>query len=230
MKSIDIQWDDRGLVPAVVYDHVSHAPLMLAWMNEEALHATLETGLVHFFSRSRQRLWQKGESSGNTLRLVEIRTDCDNDALILRAQPAGPTCHTGRRSCFYKELDPTKAPPSLLGEDHGPQGADAAVLDRLFQVLCERRDKSDAEKSYTRALLEKGFAKIEAKIKEESDELLEVLAEGDESKVVHESADLLFHILVGLCARGIEVDRLWSELDRRFGTSGHEEKAARTKS
>lgn len=226
MIDLQIKWDDRGLVPAVVQDSENQAVLMLAYMNEEALKATLETGIVHFFSRSRQSLWKKGETSGNTLSLVEIRTDCDSDAIVVLARPAGPTCHTGTRSCFYKEIDPASA--EIAREDQGPQGARSAIADRLFQVLRERRDDSDPAKSYTRSLLDKGFPKIEAKIQEESEELLEVLADGDENKVVHETADLLFHVLVGLCARGIEIDSLWTELDRRFGVGGHVEKASRT--
>ncbi|MCP4446431.1 MAG: bifunctional phosphoribosyl-AMP cyclohydrolase/phosphoribosyl-ATP diphosphatase HisIE [Myxococcales bacterium] len=227
LEALAIKWDNKGLVPAVVQDHQSHAVLMLAYMNEEALTATLETGIVHFFSRSRQSLWKKGESSGNTLTLVDIRTDCDSDAIVVLARPAGPTCHTGTRSCFYKEVDPARA--EIAKEDQGPVGARSAIADKLFGVLCERRDDSDPAKSYTRALLDKGFPRIEAKIAEESGELLEVLADGDESKVVHESADLLFHMLVGLCARGIEIDDLWGELDRRFGVGGHQERASRSK-
>jgi phosphoribosyl-ATP pyrophosphohydrolase/phosphoribosyl-AMP cyclohydrolase len=227
MSKLEIKWDDSGLVPAVVQHHESYATLMLAYMNEEALTKTLETGIVHFFSRSRQSLWKKGETSGNMLRLVEIRTDCDSDAIVVLANPIGPTCHTGTQSCFFKEIDPATA--EIANEDQGPTGARSAIADKLFDVLCKRRDESDPEKSYTRSLLDKGFPKIEAKIAEESGELLEVLADGDESKVVHESADLLFHMFVGLCARGIEIDALWDELDRRFGVSGHEEKASRTK-
>jgi len=225
MKALEIQWDERGLVPAVVQDHQDHAILMLAWMNQEALDATLSTGIVHFFSRSRQRLWKKGETSGNTLRLVDIRTDCDSDAIVVLAEAAGPTCHTERRSCFYKDIDPKTG--TIAFEDEGPTGAPSAIADKLYQVLCERRDDSDPAKSYTRSLLDKGFPKIEAKIHEESGELLEVLATGDEGKVIHESADLLFHVMVGLCARGIELDALWGELDRRFGVGGHTEKASR---
>ncbi len=228
MSKLAIKWDDKGLVPAVVQDHHSNAVLMLAYMNQEALTATLETGIVHFFSRSRQSLWKKGETSGNTLKLVEMRLDCDSDAIVVLAKPAGPTCHTGARSCFYKAIDLDSG--IVASEDQGPVGARSAVVDSLYRVLCERRDDSDPAKSYTRSLLDKGFPKIEAKIHEESGELLEVLAAGDESKVVHESADLLFHVLVGLCARGIDVDALWTEFDRRFGVGGHDEKAARTKS
>lgn len=229
MTKIEIQWDTRGLVPAMVYDHQSCAPLMLAWMDSEALGKTLETGIVHFHSRSRDKLWKKGETSGNTLRLVEIRTDCDNDALIVMAEAAGPVCHMGQRSCFFKEIDPGQSSATLLNEDQGPSGAPAAIVDQLYQVLCERRDESNPTKSYTRSLLDKGYPTIEGKIREESEELIEVLATGDESKVVHESADLLFHMLVGLCARGIEVDAIWQELGRRFGTGGHKEKASRPK-
>ena len=230
MTKIEIQWDSRGLAPALVYDHQSHAPLMLAWMDEEALGKTLETGIVHFHSRSRDKLWKKGESSGNTLRLVEIRTDCDKDALVVMAEPAGPVCHMGQRSCFFREIDPQQHSPTLLKEDQGPTGAPAAIVDRLYKVLCERRDEANPAKSYTRSLLDKGYPTIEGKIREESEELIEVLASGDEGKVVHESADLLFHMLVGLCARGIEVDAIWQELERRFGTGGHTEKASRHKS
>lgn len=226
MSKLSIKWDSQGLVPAVVQHHESYAVLMLAYMNEEALTKTLETGIVHFFSRSRQSLWKKGETSGNTLSLVNIRTDCDSDAIVVLANPVGPTCHTGTQSCFYKDIDPATA--AVANEDQGPTGARAAIVDKLFDVLCKRRDESDPAKSYTRSLLDKGFPKIEAKISEESGELLEVLAAGDESKVVHESVDLLFHMLVGLCARGIEIDDVWDELDRRFGVSGHDEKAART--
>ncbi len=227
MTNIDIHWDERGLVPAVVYDHLSHAPLMLAWMDKEALTTTLETGIVHFHSRSRNRLWKKGETSGNTLRLVEIRTDCDSDALVVRAQAAGPACHTGQRSCFFKEMDRSQSEPTLHHEDQGPAGAASSVLDRVYQVLCQRRDDDSPVDSYTRSLLDKGYRTIEGKIREESEELIEVLAEGEESKVVHESADLLFHMMVGLCARGIDIDKIWKELDRRFGTGGHKEKASR---
>ncbi len=230
MTKIDLKWDERGLLPALVYDHLSNAPLMLAWMDEEALAATLKTGFVHFHSRSRDKLWKKGESSGNTLRLVEIRTDCDSDALVVRAEAAGPTCHTGVRSCFFKELDLQEHSPTLRSEDQGPAGAPAAVLDRLYQVLCERRDEANPADSYTRSLLDKGLPTSEGKIREESEELIEVLADGEEGKVVHESADLIFHMLVGLCARGIEAEKIWQELDRRFGTGGHKEKASRPKS
>lgn len=210
-------WDERGLVPAIVQDADTGVVLMLAWMNAEAWRLTRETGEVHFWSRSRAALWKKGESSGNVLRVAEVRVDCDDDAVLVKARPAGPTCHTGRTACFFHQggdaPDDDGAPP-------------AHVVDRLERVLHARRDAS-AEKSYTRSLLAAGMPKILAKIAEEHGELAAELPAGDRAKVVHETADLLFHVMVGLVARDIPVADVWRELGRRFGVSGHDEKAAR---
>ncbi len=211
-------YDDRGLVPCVVQDASRGTVLMLAWMNAEALRLTRETRVVHFWSRSRQALWKKGETSGNTLALVELRIDCDLDAVLVRATPAGPTCHTGTTSCFFHR-------------DDGPDddGAPAVtILEQLARVLQARRDSATGEKSYTRSLLDKGMPKILEKIAEEHGELAAELPGGPDDKVVHETADLLFHVMVGLTARDIPIERVLDELARRFGTSGHVEKAART--
>jgi phosphoribosyl-ATP pyrophosphohydrolase/phosphoribosyl-AMP cyclohydrolase len=192
---------------------------MVAWMNADALRLTRETGIVHFWSRSRGALWKKGETSGNTLRLVELRVDCDADTILVRAIPAGPTCHTGATTCFFHR-------------DDGPDddGAPAVtVLEQLARVLVARRDSATGEKSYTKSLLDAGMPKILAKIAEESGELAAELPDGDEAKVVHETADLIFHVMVGLTARNIPIERVLDELARRFGTSGHTEKAARSK-
>jgi phosphoribosyl-ATP pyrophosphohydrolase/phosphoribosyl-AMP cyclohydrolase len=188
---------------------------MVAWMNQESLAKTVATKEAWFFSRSRGRLWKKGETSGHVLLVREIRIDCDADTLLLRVTPAGPACHTGKPSCFYRELDGA--------EDDGPP---FAILERIEQVIAARR-ASTAEKSYTKHLLEAGMPKILAKIAEEHGELAEVLPAGDAADVVHESADLLFHVFVGLAARRIPLDDVWRELGRRFGTSGHTEKASR---
>lgn len=209
-------WDDRGLAPAVVQDADTGAVLMLAWMNAEAWRLTRERGEVHFWSRSRGALWRKGETSGHTLRVIELRVDCDLDAVLVKARPAGPTCHTGATACFFHRGD---------GDDD--DGAPPAhVVDRLERVLHARR-AATAEKSYTRSLLAAGMPKILAKIEEEHGELAAELPAGDEAKVVHETADLLFHVMVGLVARDIPIARVWRELGRRFGQSGHDEKAAR---
>jgi phosphoribosyl-ATP pyrophosphohydrolase/phosphoribosyl-AMP cyclohydrolase len=221
-----LRWDEQGLVPAVVQDARTGGVRMLAWMNAEALRQTLATGLVCFYSRTRHALWTKGETSGNTLAVREVRADCDSDAIVIVAEPAGPTCHTGASSCFYRVLDRDRD-GEIQREDDGPSDPPVTVLARLERVLEGRRDQATAEASYTRALLEAGFSKILAKLAEEHGELAAVLPAGAAADVVHESADLLFHVMVGLVARHIPLDDVWRELERRYGTSGHVEKAGR---
>ena len=212
-------YDERGLVPCIVQDAATDVVLMLAWMNAEALRLTRETGAVHFWSRSRQALWKKGETSGHTLAVAEIRIDCDLDAVLVRARPAGPTCHTGATSCFFHR--------DAAGDDAIDDGPAPPILHRLAQVI-EARRAASAEKSYTRSLLEAGMPKILAKIAEEHGELAAELPAGDDAKVIHETADLVFHVMVGLAARRIPLEAVLAELTRRFGTSGHVEKARRT--
>jgi phosphoribosyl-ATP pyrophosphohydrolase/phosphoribosyl-AMP cyclohydrolase len=214
---VEPSWDANGLVPCVVQDADRGAVLMVAWMNAEALRLTRETGEVHFWSRSRKALWKKGETSGHTLALVELRIDCDADTLLVRARPAGPACHTGKPTCFYRLAD---------GSEDDGIGA-VTILERLDRILQARRDSATAEKSYTKSLLAAGMPKILAKIAEEHDELAAELPSGPDDKVIHEAADLLFHVMVGLTARGIPFERIEAELARRFGTSGHVEKASR---
>ena len=211
-------YDDRGLVPCIVQDADRGTVLMLAWMNAEALQLTRATGVVHFWSRSRQALWKKGETSGHTLALVELRLDCDRDAVLVRARPAGPTCHTGTTSCFFR--------PDSGPEDEGVPPV--TILEQLAAVLAARRDAAAGPPSYTRSLLDAGMPKILAKIAEEHGELADELPAGSEDNVVHETADLLFHVMVGLTARRVPFERVLGELARRFGTSGHAEKAARS--
>ncbi len=216
-------YDERGLVPCVVQDAVAGTVLMVAWMNAEALQLTRETGIVHFWSRSRGALWKKGETSGNTLALVELRVDCDRDTLLARVRPAGPACHTGAATCFF-EIDDGATDDGVPA----PAAESAQILARLAQILDARRDAATPEKSYTRSLLDAGMPKILAKIAEESGELAAELPAGPDDKVVHETADLLFHVMVGLTSRRIPIERVFAELARRFGTSGHVEKASRS--
>ncbi len=225
MNLIDeLKWDERGLLPAVVQDVHSGGLLMLAWMNAEALESTIRTGAAHFYSRSRKKLWMKGETSGNTLAVHEVRYDCDADAICVVAEPAGPTCHTGRRSCFHQLVG---RDGSGITQDDGPPGPPVAVLSRLEAVLRSRRDQSTADKSYTKSLLDGGMSKILGKIAEEHGELAAELPDGESRAVVHETADLLFHVMVGLVARDIPIDEVWRELGCRFGIGGHVEKAGR---
>ncbi len=220
--------DAAGLVPCVVQDAATGQVRMLAYMNEDALARTLETGDVTFFSRSRGRLWTKGETSGHRLRLVELRADCDGDALLARVEPAGPTCHTGRPSCFFRTLAPRP------GEDEGPAAGRAAFLHRVERVIADRRAgrgvTSPTGRSYVRSLLEAGAGAVGAKLREEADELARAVAGESNERVAEEAADLLFHTLVALASRNVRLDEVVAVLEARFGRSGIDEKAARSRS
>ena len=218
-------FDDKGLVPCIVQDASTGTVLMLAWMNEEAHRLTLETEVVHFWSRSRKALWKKGETSGNFLHLVELRIDCDRDAVLVRARPDGPTCHTGTTACFFHAEHPDPHDDDGVPAPTFAAG-DVRVLDALAATIAARKH-STAEKSYTRSLLDGGAEKINGKIIEESGELCAELASGPPDKIAHEAADLIFHILVGLAARDVPLAEVWKTLQKRVGTSGHVEKAAR---
>jgi len=194
----DIDWDKGGgLAPAIVQDADSGEVLMLGYMSRESLEKTLETGLVTFFSRSKQRLWTKGEESGNTLRLVSIAVDCDRDAILARAAPAGPVCHLGTRSCF--------------GEAPGPA---LAFLGRLQRVI-EARAGADPEKSYTARLLAGGALKAAQKVGEEGVETALAGAAQDDGALLDEAADLIFHLMVLLKARGLALSDAAEVLERR---------------
>src|SRR4051812_15274906 len=219
-------YDERGLVPCIVQDATSGTVLMLAWMNAEALRLTRATRTAHFWSRSRQALWKKGETSGHTLAVVELRIDCDLDAVLVRAHPAGPTCPTGATSCFFhRDGGPTDAAavarddarddvPDPVPDDVVDDGPALPILLRLAKIIEARRD-STADRSYTKSLLDAGMPKILAKIAEEHGELAAELPAGDDAKVVHETADLLFHVMVGLAARRIPLEAGLAELTRR---------------
>ena len=231
MTAVDELWstlapDAAGLVAAIVVERDDGRVLMLGYMNRDALAATLESGKVTFFSRSKQRLWQKGESSGHVLELSGVRVDCDGDALLIHAKPAGPTCHTGASSCFYKCVDLDSQ--SLAGEDDGPR---IREIDALWQTILARKagqGMTNAEgKSYVRSLLDAGPAKIDAKLREEAAELGEALLHESDERVASEAADLLFHALVGLAARGLSLADVDAVLRKRHGTSGIDEKATR---
>jgi len=214
----DLRFDDRGLLPAIVQDRLTGEVRMVAWMNREALARTIETGKATFFSRSRNALWQKGESSGNHLVVHEIVADCDADTLLLLCEPAGPSCHTQRPGCFFRYLR-----DGILHDE--PLHA-VPFLERLEREIDARRH-STAERSYTKSLLEAGPPKIGAKLREEATELAEAIEGETDARVVSEAADLVYHLLVGLAHRGVSWRDVLGELARRFGTSGHVEKARR---
>jgi phosphoribosyl-AMP cyclohydrolase / phosphoribosyl-ATP pyrophosphohydrolase len=216
----DLKWDRDGLVSVVVQDAWSGEIRMLAHATREAIDATLSTGYAHFFSRSRQRLWCKGESSGHKLTVQSVWVDCDGDALIYLADAAGPSCHTLRETCFFTRLDG----PDAGRED--PKHHAQSALPALWSELVARREAS-AEKSYTRSLLDAGAQKICAKIEEEAGELSRAIQSEDDTRVVSEAADVMYHMLVGLLARGLTLSDVEKALARRAGVSGLAEKASR---
>lgn len=221
--------DPQGLVTAVVQDDQTYQVLMVGHMNEEALAATSDRQRVCFWSRSRGTLWEKGETSGNSLHLRSMRVDCDGDALLLLAHPVGPTCHTGATSCFFQRFSGDN--PHALPTDDGPPPLGDTMLDRVFDVILERkagRGATNADgKSYVRSLLDRGIPKISAKIREETEELCQALADETDDRVVSEAADLLFHIMVGMTARDLHLRDVGAVFAKRFGTSGVDEKASR---
>ena len=219
-----VAFDADGLVPVIAQEARTGMVRMLAWANRDALAATLATGAAHFWSRSRQASWRKGETSGNTLVVREVRLDCDGDVVLYLCDPAGPSCHTGATSCFYRRVGDDGA----LVEDDGPPDPPALWIARVAEVIARRR-RERPEKSYVVSLLDAGLPKINAKIAEESGELQEALLEKDAAHIAHEAADLIFHALVGLEATGVPVDAVFAELRRRFGVSGIDEKASRKK-
>jgi phosphoribosyl-ATP pyrophosphohydrolase/phosphoribosyl-AMP cyclohydrolase len=211
---------DKGLVPAIAQDRLTGQIRMVAWMNAEALQRTLETGLATFYSRSRAALWQKGETSGNGLAVHAVYADCDADTLLLLVDPAGPSCHTGRPTCFFRKVDPGGA---LRDVEHEA----TAFLAELENEILARKTAS-ATKSYTRTLLDGGAPLVGAKLTEEAAELSHAIANESEERVANEAADVLYHLLVGLRLRDVPFRRVIEVLARRSGVSGLAEKASRT--
>ena len=210
-----LKWDAAGLVTVVVQDRMTGAVRMVAHANEVALGRTLETKEAHFYSRSRNALWRKGESSGNVIRVAEVWLDCDADAVLYLADPAGPSCHTGAESCFFTRVD-----------GDGARSTASPLFARLWTELEGRRGAIGTQ-SYTRSLLDAGRAKIAAKVREEGDELARALEGESDERVVSECADVVYHALVGLLARGVTLRDVEVELARRSGVSGLDEKASR---
>jgi len=215
-----VTFDSNGLVTAVAQDRLTGAIRMVAWMNREALALTLETGLATFFSRSRNALWVKGQTSGHRLKVSSVVADCDGDTLLLLVDPEGPSCHTGRPTCFFSPVD-----------QDGPHEAAREALPYLFELedVIRERQHETAGKSYTRSLLDRGASGIGEKIREEANELVQALEGESDDRVASEAGDLIFHALVGLRLRGVPLRRVVEKLAERSGRSGHAEKAARTR-
>jgi phosphoribosyl-ATP pyrophosphohydrolase/phosphoribosyl-AMP cyclohydrolase len=196
--NIDFSKSAHGLIPAIIQDSETKAVLMLGYMNEEALAKTQATQKVTFYSRSKQRLWTKGEESGNFLNLVSIKNDCDNDTLLIQVRPVGPTCHNGTGTCWAEDNQP----------NYG-------FISTLEQTIKTRRDNADAEKSYVASLFEKGINKIAQKVGEEAVEVVIEAKDNNDDLFLSESADLLFHYLILLQAKGFQMNDVIEVLKTR---------------
>ncbi len=201
MEHMDLKFDEKGLIPAIVQDYYSKQVLTVAYMNEESLQITMEEGYTCFWSRSRQELWRKGETSGNRQKVVNIMADCDRDALVVEVIKDGPACHTGAESCFFNEI--------FTAEDETPFSYEG-----LYRMI-EGRKTQPKEKSYTSYLFEKGMDKILKKVGEESTEVIIAGAKNDKEETIYEVADLAYHVLVMMVEQGIELKDVTAELAKR---------------
>jgi phosphoribosyl-AMP cyclohydrolase / phosphoribosyl-ATP pyrophosphohydrolase len=208
-----VKFGADGLVPVVTQESRSGDVLMVAYANREALDRTLSTGLAHYFSRSRGRLWQKGETSEHVQRITEVRLDCDGDAVLYRVEQTGPACHTGTRTCFSTVLNGSTGQQGRRadGKEEDPGGH---VLSRLARTVASRAD-ARPNGSYTAQLLAGGIGKISQKVGEEAVEVVVAANAEDDERLASEAADLLYHLLVLLQARGVPLDAVWRELESR---------------
>ena len=200
---IEVKYGSDGLVPCVTQDAATGEVLTLAWMNAESLELTERTGEIHFFSRSRQEIWRKGETSGNVQKVRGLRIDCDGDALVALVEPAGPACHTGERSCFFREL----------GSGEKPEPAAAEALAELERTVARRATERPGG-SYTVRLLDDSALAGE-KVREEAEEVTRAVREGSDRRVAEEGADLLYHLTVLLESRGVALEQVMEVLNGR---------------
>ncbi len=219
-----VDWEKSELLPVIVQDVTNNEVLMLAYMNREALELSLETKLAHYYSRSRQRLWKKGESSNHLQHIKEFLIDCDNDTLVIKVIQDGVACHTGRRSCFFTKLDSGEITMDVQVDTAAMYG----VIDELYHTILERKN-ADPETSWTAKLLSKGENTILKKVVEEAGEFSFAVKDDNEEEIIYEAADLTYHVLVALGYKNISPDRIKQELARRFNMSGIAEKNAREK-
>jgi phosphoribosyl-ATP pyrophosphohydrolase/phosphoribosyl-AMP cyclohydrolase len=206
-----LRFNEQGLIPAIVQDVASGRVLMLAYMNRQALERTLDTGLVHYWSRSRAQLWQKGETSGHLQHLRDLRYDCDADTLLVMVDQEGVACHTGAPSCFFQRVSETSAPPQLPVSE--------GLLQQLYAVVQERKRRAPQE-SYVASLMARGQDHVLKKVLEEAAEVLMASKDGRPEAIIYEMADLWFHAIVALGWHDIPPQEVLQELQRRFGQSG----------
>jgi phosphoribosyl-ATP pyrophosphohydrolase/phosphoribosyl-AMP cyclohydrolase len=205
-----------GLVPAIIQDYSSGQVLMLAYMNQEALKKTLETGNTWFYSRSRQELWMKGETSGHVQQVKDILYDCDQDTLLVKVEQTGTACHTGHYSCFYRDINGQEVQESVfdLTRVYEDVQRSPAILFELYDVI-KGRQKDMPEGSYTTYLFSKGLDKILKKVGEENAEVIIASKNRDKKEVVYETADLIYHLMVLLVEQGVKLGDVFAELKSR---------------
>jgi phosphoribosyl-AMP cyclohydrolase / phosphoribosyl-ATP pyrophosphohydrolase len=208
------KFDREGLLPAVIQDWLDGTVLMVGYMNQEAIEKTVATKKVHFWSRSRNKLWEKGETSGHILHVKEFFVDCDRDTILVKAQPAGPTCHTGERACFFSRID--EHGQIVHRNVHDAQGA---ILENVLRTIRDRRSNPQTG-SYTSKLFQGGHDTILKKVAEEAGEVLLASKGGKREEIVYEVADLFFHTLMVLGYHDVSLLDIYEELGRRFGQSG----------
>lgn len=220
-----IDWEKTPLIPAIVQESSSNEVLMLAYMNKEALELTIQTNLAHYYSRSRRKMWKKGETSGNLQHVESLYLDCDQDTVLLKViQDGGVACHTGRKSCFFNRVDIKEEPSKILQEISAYD-----IVDKVYHIIQERKKLADPKTSYVASLFAKGENSILKKVVEEAGELCFAIKDNNNADIVYEATDLLFHSLVALGYKDIHPDLIKQELQRRFGLSGIEEKNSREK-
>jgi phosphoribosyl-ATP pyrophosphohydrolase/phosphoribosyl-AMP cyclohydrolase len=224
MNLDQIDWTKSELLPVIVQDSTTLEVLMMAYMNREALELSLSTKIAHYFSRSKQRLWKKGESSGHLQHIERFLLDCDNDTLLIMVQQEGVACHTGRKSCFFTDIESGET----ISDPQIDTAAAYGIIDELYHTILARKN-ADPETSWTAKLLSKGDNAILKKVVEEAGEFSFAIKDNDEDEIIYECADLVYHVLVALGHKNISPDRIKQELARRFGMSGIAEKNARAK-
>ena len=217
-----VDWGKSELLPVIVQDSSTNEVLMMAYMDKEALELSLSTKIAHYFSRSKQRIWKKGESSGHIQTIHSFNIDCDNDTLLIKVTQEGVACHTGRKSCFFTELETGEATSKVKVSSEALYG----VIDTLYHTIQERKLASP-ESSWTAKLISKGENTILKKVVEEAGEFSFAYKDNDEKEMIYEAADLTYHMLVALAVKNISPDRIKQELARRFDMSGIAEKNAR---
>lgn len=212
----DVKYNSHGLVPVIAQDHKTGEVLMMAYMNEEAVEKTIETGKMHYFSRSRQKLWLKGETSGHFQNVKSIRIDCDNDSLLAMVEQVEAACHTGHYSCFYRELQEggLNEFSKKVFDETLVYGDKSKILKEVYNVILDRK-KNPKEGSYTNYLFDKGVDKILKKVGEETSEVIIAAKNDSKDEMRYEIADLFYHLFVLMVDKNLSLDDIYEELTKR---------------